>query len=88
MGRGQIAMEKRRWKSEGRGNSRGRRITCKHISTFDRSVEALATMSGGACRSAVVRLPVLIFPLLQILIKKVSGDLVLYRAAKCGTHLF
>ena len=44
-----IGMVKRRW-MEGRGNSRGRRITCKHVSTFDRSVGelgALATMSGA-----------------------------------------
>ena len=81
-------MVKTRW-MESRGNSRGRQITCKHVSTFDRSVGelgALATMSGGACHSAVVPQSVLIFSLFMRLIKRVSGNLVLYRAPKCGSH--
>ena len=82
-------MVKRRW-MEGKGNSRGRRITCKHVSSLNiRSIgRGISNDVGRACRSAVVPKSVLIFSLLQILIKKVSGDLVLYRAAKCGTHLF
>ena len=50
-----IGMVKRRW-MEGRGNSRGRRITCKHVSSLNiRSIgRGISNDVGGSCRSAVV----------------------------------